>query len=180
VAAFLVIASNAALGSAPSEQLAGNRSPALMASTARYMEQAVSQDDLILVDYQSNFPFAYYLCGPKVIFPVEIFRGDYFEFQCNGYSVVSLRIWKLIAESFPGQFEKVARSHKLKPGTRVWVYQTGWGRDLDTDLASHNAEFRCLVPKRFGGGVTVTPFVVGPDFSPQMPPGNCREGTASF
>src|SRR5579863_10365936 len=137
------------------------------------MEKSVPRGDHILADYQSSLPFAYYLCGPKVIFPIEMFHEDYFEFSCKGYSVVSLHIWKLIPQSFRPQFERMARSRGLKPGDRVWVYQTGWGVDLGSELADHDAAFRCLAPKRFGGGITVTPFVVGPDFLPQPPSGPC-------
>src|SRR6202035_4751658 len=98
-----------------------NGSPGQMASAVNYMEQSVPRGDLFLVDYQSSLPFAYYLCGPKVIFPVEIFQGDYFEFNCNGYSVISLHIWKLVPNSFRMQFEKMAQAHDLKDGKRVWV-----------------------------------------------------------
>ena len=174
VAVILMLMSNtAAHGSAPTEEMTENQSPALMASAVSYMEQSVPRGELLLVDYQSSLPLTYYLCGPKVIFPIETFRGDYFEFTCNGYSVVSLHIWKLIPESFRLQFEKMARSHDLKLGERVWVYQTGWGADLGTELASHDPAFRCLAPKRFGG-VTVTAFLVGPHFSPESPLGACR------
>lgn len=173
VAALLMAVSNASHGSAPTEEMTENQSPALMASAVSYMEQSVPRGDILLVDYQSSLPLAYYLCGPKVIFPVQTFSGEYFEFSCNGYHVVSLHIWKVIPQNFRLQFEKMAESHSLKLGDRVWVYQTGWGADVGTELAGHDAAFRCLAPKRFGGGVTVTPFIVGPDFSPEPPSGAC-------
>jgi hypothetical protein len=173
IAVLLMLVCNTAPGSVPSEEAAGNQSPAFMHSAVSYMEQSVPRGDLLLVDYQSSLPLTYYLCGPKVIFPNGTFGGDYFEFSCNGYSVISLHVWKLIPESFRLQFEKMARAHNLKPGTHVWVYQTGWGVDLGTALANHAADFRCLAPNRFGGGVTVTPFIVGPDFLPASPVGSC-------
>ncbi len=151
----------------------GDNNPAVMTSAVSYMKQSIPQGDIILVDYQSSLPMTYYFCGPKQIIPIETFQGDYFEFSCNGYSVISLHIWKLIPEGFRPQFEKMARSHNLKPGTRVWIYQTGWGVDLGTELANHAADFRCLAPKRFGGGVTITPFIVGPDYLPESPLGSC-------
>jgi Dolichyl-phosphate-mannose-protein mannosyltransferase len=150
-----------------------DHTPAAMATTVSYMERTIPRGDHILVDFQSSLPMTYYFCGPKEIIPVTTFLGSYFEFSCNGYSIVSLHVWKLIPQSFRLQFEKMARSHDLKPGDRVWVYQTGWGVDLGTELASHDAAFRCLAPKSFGGGVTVTPFIVGPDFSPVSPRGAC-------
>jgi hypothetical protein len=173
VATLLMVVSYASHGAAPTEEMTENEKPALMASAVNYMQQTVPRGDLFLVDYQSSLPFAYYLCGPKVIFPVEIFQGEYFEFSCNGYSVISLHIWKLVPNSFRFQFEKMAQAHDLKDGKRVWVYQTGWGSDLGSELAGHDAEFRCLAPKRFGGAVTVTPFVVGPKYMPQSPLGSC-------
>jgi hypothetical protein len=173
IAALLMLGSNSSHTSAPTEEAAENQSPALMASAVRYVEQSVPRGNLILVDYQSSFPFAYYLCGPNVIFPIDTTPTEYFEFSCNGYSVIGLHAWKLIPQSFPFQFEKMARYHNLKSGTPVWVYQTGWGEDLGTALATHDAAFRCLTPKSFGGSITITPFKVGPDFSPEEPSGGC-------
>ena len=174
VAALVVTVSTTTHSSAPSEESAGNQSPALMSAAVSYMEQSIPKGDLILVDYQSSLPLAYYLCGPKYIVPIELFNGEYFEFQCQGYTVVSLHVWKLIAKSLPYQFEKTARSRGLKPGTRVWVYQTGWGTELGAELASQDAAFKCFKPNSFGTGVTVTPFVVGQDFTPQSPLGACQ------
>lgn len=173
IAALLMVASNTSHAPGPTEEMGENESPAVMASAVSYMEQSIPQGDHILVDYQSGLPFAYYLCGPKVIFPSEMFHQDYFDFACKGYSVVSLHVWKVIRQNFRMQFEQMARSRGLKPGDRVWFYQTGWGEDLGTELAAHDAAFRCLVPRKFGGGVTVTPFIVGPDFSPEPPTGAC-------
>jgi len=167
-----MLASNTSHSSAPTEEMAGSGSPALMASAMSYVEQSAPRGDYIMVDYQSSLPLAYYLCGPRAIFPIETFHQDYFDFACNGYSVVSLHVWKLVPQNFRMQFQQMARSRGLKPGDRIWIYQTGWGDDLGPELAAHDAAFRCLVPRKFGG-VTVTPFVVGPDLSPEPPLGAC-------
>ena len=169
VATFLMVAPNTSHGSVPTEKMTENQSRTLMATAVGYMEQSVPHGDRILVDYQSSLPLTYYLCGPQVVFPIETFQGDYFEFNCNGHLVVSLPTWKVIPQGFPLQFEKMARSHHLNSGDRVWVYQTGWGVDLGTEMAANDAAFRCLAPKRFGGGVTITLFLVGADFSPVSP-----------
>ena len=150
-----------------------DHTPAEMAAAVSYMQRSIPHGDHILVDFQSSLPMTYYFCGPRNIIAIETFQGNYFEFTCNGYPIVSLKLWKLIPRSFPMQFEKMARAHDLKPGDRVWVYQTGWGDDLGSELAAHEAAFRCLAPRKFGGGVTVTPFIVGPDFSPLPPLGDC-------
>ena len=151
----------------------GNNSPAAMASAVSYMKESIPRSDLIFVDSQSGLEIPYYFCGPREIVPMEVPVGDYSKYACNGYSIIALHIWKLIPENFQAQFQKMARSHSLKPGDRVWVYQTGWGLDLGTELAGHDVAYRCLAPRKFGGAVTVTPFVVGLDFSPESPIGAC-------
>jgi len=173
IAALLMAFSNMANRPVEPDVADGRQSPAVMAATIDYMQRSIPHGDRILVDFQSSLPMTYYFCGPKEIIPIESFQGTYFEFTCNGYSVVSLPIWKLIPRSFPIQFERMARAHNLKPGDRVWVYQTGWGTDVGTELAAHDAAFRCLAPTKYGGGVTVTAFIIGPDFSPQSPLGAC-------
>jgi hypothetical protein len=152
---------------------AGDNSARMMADSIRYMETADSSSDTILLDYQSSLPFTYYFCGPKQIIEYRIFAGDYFEFNCNGDPLVSLRIWKAGALGFPDQFEKMARSHGLKPGARVWFYQTGWGETLDVKLDRQDPPFRCLAPRHFGTGIVVIPFVVGPDMRPMAASNAC-------
>jgi hypothetical protein len=173
IAIFLMALSNTGHKPVEPDVSEGDDSPAAMTSAVSYMRGMIPQGDHILVDYQSSLPMTYYFCGPEEIIPIETFQGDYFEFSCNGYRVVSLNIWKLVPRNFRPHFEKMARSHSLKSGSRVWVYQTGWGADVGTELAGHDAAFRCLAPKSFGGGITVTEFIVGPDFSPESPMGAC-------
>jgi uncharacterized membrane protein len=172
-ATLLMVVSNTARGAAPTEEMTENQSPALMASAVSYMEQSIPRGDHFLLDYQSSIPFQFYFCGPKVMWPVETFQGDYFDYSCKGDPAVTVHAWKLIRQTFAGEFQRMARSHGLKPGDRVWLFQTGWGVDLGPDLAGNDPAFRCLAPKKFGGALTVTPFVVGPDFSAQPAPGGC-------
>jgi hypothetical protein len=152
---------------------AGNESLPLMAGAMNYMEQSIPRGSLVVVDYQSSLPITYYLCGPKTIMPRDTHQGEYSRFDCNGYSVVSLHIWKLIAESFPMQFKQMAQNTGLKPGDRIWVFQSGWGKNLGAELPKLDPKFRCLAPKNFGENISVIPFVVGPDFSPSAPSPGC-------
>ena len=152
---------------------AGSESPALMAAAMNHIRQSVPRGSLILVDFQSSLPVTYYLCGPETIIPSDTFQGEYFRFNCNGYSVISLHIWKLSPESFSTQFTQMAQTSRLKPGDPVWVFQSGWGLNLGAELPKKDSKFRCLVPKNFGENITVIPFVVGPDFSPAAPSPGC-------
>jgi len=151
----------------------GDDSPAVMAAAMRYMKQSIPAGDPIVVDFQSFLPVTYYFCGPSVIVPIETIKGDYFGTTCNGNQIISLNNWKLIAPSFPLLFEKMARRNGLRPGERVWVYQTGWGGTFDADLPEQDQAFRCLAPKKFGGAIVVVPFVVGQDFMPAVSPSTC-------
>jgi hypothetical protein len=169
VAALLMVLSN----SAPTEEMNKNQSRALMASAVNYMEQSIPRGDHFLLDYQSSLPFEFYFCGPKVIFPVIPFSGDYFDFSCKGDSAVSVNHWKLLAQTFPVEFQMMARSHGLKPGDRVWVFQSGWKTNIMTDLAAQASKFRCINPKQMGEDITITPFVVAPDLSPEPSLGGC-------
>jgi hypothetical protein len=151
----------------------GDNSRQEMVDSIRYMHAAIPRGDIILVDYQSSLPIIFYFCGPKTIVPYNTFAGDYFEFPCSGDPIVALHTWKAAAPGFPKQFEDMAHSHGLKPGERVWFYQTGWGDTLDAKLDRQDSRFRCLTPRHFGTGITVIPFVVGPDFLPTTPSTSC-------
>jgi hypothetical protein len=172
-AVVLMAFSITARGAAPTEEMTENQGTGLMASAVTYMELSIPRGDHILLDYQSSIPFEFYFCGPRVMFPSEPFHGDYFDFSCKGDSAVVLHQWKLLRQTFAGEFQTMARTHALKPGDRVWLFQTGWGTDMGTDLASHDPKFRCINPKQMGGGITITPFVVGTDLYPTPSLGGC-------
>jgi len=150
-----------------------NQRRTLMIAAMHDIHQSIPQGSIILVDFQSSFPISYYLCGPKAIVPVVTVGGEYRQFSCNGYLIVSLPVWKLIASQLPAQFGKMARTYGLKPGNRVWVFQNGWGANLDSGLLAEVPKFHCLAPKSFGTNLTIIPFVVGPDLLPATPSAHC-------
>jgi dolichyl-phosphate-mannose-protein mannosyltransferase len=162
-------------GEKPAELIVsgGDDSPRAMSDAVHYMEAAIPSGSTILVDFQSSLPLTYYFCGPNTLVPFQVFVGDYFDFQCNGDSIVSLHNWKAAAPGFPDQFEKMARAHSLKPGDHVWFYQTGWGEPLDVKLDRQGPSFRCLSPRHFGSATVIIPFIVGPDFRPAAPSADC-------
>jgi 4-amino-4-deoxy-L-arabinose transferase-like glycosyltransferase len=175
IAALLMGASNASGKTFEPYIRKENQSRALMTAAVNEIRQSVPRSDIVLVDFQSSFAIAYYLCGPREIIEIERFRREFNEFSCGGHSIVfpSFNVWKLTPGNFPSQFEKMAHAYDLKPGDRVWVFQSGWGANLDTELPAHLPRFRCIAPKSFGDNLTVIPFVVAPDFSPATPATNC-------
>jgi dolichyl-phosphate-mannose-protein mannosyltransferase len=170
---LLVSVSNLTKDGIVPEVFRGDRSAAQMALAVNYMRKTIPRGDHLFVDLESLMPAAYYFCGPEEIVPFKTFEGRFYEFSCRGNLIVSLPNWKLLPAVFQSQFEDMARSYNLKPGDRVWVYQTGWGLNLDTALASYDSRFRCMEPKTLGANTTIIPFTVGPDFQPALLPGSC-------
>jgi hypothetical protein len=177
IAGVLVTISNLATDGTGLDPFVIGRSPKQMGLAVNFMRNSIPQGDHIFVDFQSSLPATFYFCGPDEIVPTNTFDGrfTFFEFTCHGDSVVSTIQWKLIPIIFPSRFEDMARTYGLKPGDRVWLYQTGWGPNLDTTLPSYDSKFRCLQSKEYGENIAIIPFVVGPDFQPALPPGSCAD-----
>jgi hypothetical protein len=152
-----------------------DQSRALMTGAMNYVHQSIPRSEVIFVDYQSSLPLTYYLCGPKAAVQLEPSEDEFNRFRCDGYSIVSTNydLYKLTPDNFPAQFEKMARIEGLKPGDRVWIFQNGWGSNLDTQLPWYSPKFRCLSPASFGANLTVIPFLVGPDWLPATPATSC-------
>jgi hypothetical protein len=138
----------------------------LMTDAMNYMQQSILQGDLILADGESSLPLAYYYCGTKDALFMSWARASFAQLSCNGHLIVSLHFWLLRPEGLAVPFEKVVQNYGLKPGTRVWVFQAGWGGDLLARLPQHLAQFRCVTPRTFGENITIVPLMVGPDLSP--------------
>ncbi len=150
-----------------------NQSRMLMMTAMEHIRQSVPRSDLILADYQSSLLLGYYLCGPNVVsVPIGIFPGGDFDLRCDGYTIAAQNTYRLEEQGFPSLFEKMARSRGLKPGDPVWVFQSGWLANLNTELPWFNMKFRCLQPASFGENIAVIPFVVGADMAPALPPGS--------
>ena len=175
IAALIVGASNTSAETFEPFIKKEDQSRTLMTGAMNYIHQSIPRSETILVDYQSSLPLTYYLCGPKAAAQIEPSQDEFVRFRCDGYSIVSTKydVYKLTPGNFPAQFEEMARTEGLEPGDRVWVFQNGWGANLDTELPSHFQKFRCLSPTSFGANLTVIPFLVGPDWLPASPATNC-------
>jgi 4-amino-4-deoxy-L-arabinose transferase-like glycosyltransferase len=173
IAVLLVTASNTS-GKLSEPFITGeNQSRTLMTAAVKHMQQSIPPGDLILTDYQSAIMISYYLCGPKVVIPVNTFREQNSKIDCNGHSIVSFEEWQVPPEQFSSQFEQMARANGLKSGDRVWVFDAGWGVNLARGLPRIFPKYRCLESKKFGENISVIPFVVDQDLSPAATVTNC-------
>jgi hypothetical protein len=145
-----------------------DQNQALMKAALDYVHQSIPHNELILLDYQSAVTVAYYLCAPEETRRFYASEGEFIPLNCNGRSFVAMnyRTWVLNDKNFSPKFEKLAHNYDLKPGIRVWVFQTSWTASLDTDLQSHFPEFRALASKRFGKSIVIIPFIVSPELLP--------------
>lgn len=151
-----------------------NQRKSLMTGAIHYMQQTIPRTDLIFADQQSQFLLQYYLCGPRQISQLETAHRDFFRLRCDGYSIVSSSLWKLNAGNFVSTFQTMATPQGLKSGDRVWVFQAGWGSNLDVQLPKRLPQFRCLKSASFGANITVIPFLAGPDLTPNIATMNCH------
>ena len=176
IAGLLMGVSNAWGHSPEALSTPANQRRALMSAAVTYMQQSIPRSDLILVDYQSSSAIEYYLCAATDIRTYPDPQGDFVPLSCNGHSIVSLdeRSWELRAGNFSSAFERLAHQYGLKPGDRVWVFQTGWGVNLAAELQRY-PQFRCLAPQRFGDNIAIIPFEVGPTLLPAIPGTHCAQ-----
>lgn len=151
-----------------------NQAKPLMAGAVEYVRQTIPRSDHILVDMQSSALIAYYLCDPGDTIWIEPYQREFNPFLCNGYSVVATndRAWKFTPDNFASRFVAMATASQLKPGDRVWVFQAGWGTNLDVNLPWFVKQYSCLTAKTFGSNITVIRFAVGADLFPDLPPGS--------
>ncbi len=173
IAVLLVAASNTSGKLSEPFITKENQSRTLMTAAVKHMQQSIPPGELILTDNQSALMISYYLCGPKVVIPIETIRGAYSKIECNGRSIVSFEEWKVPPEQFLSQFQQMARANGLKSGDRVWVFDAGWGVNLARGLPRTYPKYRCLESKKFGENISVIPFVVDPDLSPAATVTNC-------
>jgi hypothetical protein len=174
VASLLMVGSNTSGKTSEPFIRKENQRRDLMTEAITHIQRTIPRGDPIFVDLQSSFLISYYLCAPADTIQIEGFRREFYKFGCGGYSVISTndRAWKLNPDNFAFQFQRMAVAYGLHPGDRVWVYQAGWGANLDTELSWQVMKFRCMTPASFGDNITVIPFVTEPDLSPALPPGS--------
>jgi hypothetical protein len=147
-----------------------------MAAAMNHIHQAIPAGGEILTDYQSALMLVYYLCGPELVLPAGTFNLPLSRVKCNGYTIGSFQTWNLDASFFLSNFAKMAQAQRLKPGDRVWLFQSGWAVVLGEQLPGASPKFRCLAAKNFGANISVIPLLVEQGFSP-APATNCSSGS---
>jgi Dolichyl-phosphate-mannose-protein mannosyltransferase len=139
------------------DQSRGNMSRALDS-----VRRQVSMGGVILLDFQSNFLFKYYLC-PDVIVPAGGPAPAFWAYPCAGYRVIYTGPETTIftASTFLRRWDEMVRAYGLQPGDTVWVFQGGWDIGLARELENRFPEFQERPPQHFGRNLTLFKLTVG-------------------
>ena len=179
IAALLAAASNSSGKTLETPIAREDQSRTLMASAVNHIRQTIPPGAVILTDYESALVLVYYLCGPELVLPVGTFNLPVSRVKCNGYTIGSFQTWSLEPAFFLANFGKMAQAQRLKPGDRVWVFQSGWQVVLGRQLPLSSPNFRCVTPENFGANITLIPLVVDQDFSPAATLTSCTAPASS-
>jgi uncharacterized membrane protein len=176
-AVLLVTASN--VSGSPKQPFItrANQDRNLMLSAMSEIQRSIPPGAPILMDFHSSLLARFYLCDRSAIIPFDgTSRNDFETFSCAGHTIISLpsKYWKLTSGTFAPQFEKMTRGYGLRSGDRVWVFQSGWGMNLDATLPQYLPKYRCLTATRFGENISIIPFIVNSDYSPAVPDAACK------
>jgi hypothetical protein len=119
------------------------------------IRQNVSPDDVIFVDFQTNFLLRFYLC-PEVT-PNALPGSSFRTYACGGYRVISTNSETnvLSASSFLSRWDEALSAYGLKPGQSVWIFQAGWDIGLAQDLREKVPEFHDLKSESFGRNISL-------------------------
>ena len=139
-----------------------DQSSSHMTAAMQFIAEQVKPSDLIFTDYHSDLVLGHYLCRQR---PTDLNEATpmFEEFSCGGHRVVSTfyKIWMFHAESFGQDWRRLIRAYDLKPGTAVWVFQSGWDPSVSDELRKDFPDFYPREIQRFGNNVTVFKLLVG-------------------
>ncbi|MDP9160420.1 MAG: glycosyltransferase family 39 protein [Acidobacteriota bacterium] len=125
-----------------------------MDAAITYIQQHVSTNDVIFVDYQSSLLFGHYLCHQQPISFNDSVLG-FESFTCDGRRIISSNsaTWMFTAETFPDFYQRMVSNFHLHSGVRVWVAQAGWNIGLAEELKRKLPEFHDLQASSWGRNI---------------------------
>jgi hypothetical protein len=125
-------------------------------SAVDFLKQRGGPGSLIVTDNQGGLLLSYYLCGSKVV-PFSGLVQHFSEARCGDMKVFSLdpRQWIFHALTFRDDVRALKSAFNLSPGQRLWVFQSGWLVDNETEFRKELKQFGCPATHDFGRNVLV-------------------------
>jgi hypothetical protein len=135
-----------------------------------FIHREVSPQDVIYVNKSTEFQLAHYLCDQK---PVAFDRSvpGFESFRCHGLRLISTfpNDDAILLETFPSKWREMADAYGLNPGSKVWVVQGGWTRDLAESLRARFPGLPALDAHSFGQYLEIFHVTVGEAATPAVP-----------
>ncbi|MEP6643781.1 MAG: glycosyltransferase family 39 protein [Acidobacteriaceae bacterium] len=137
-----------------------------MDAAMTYIQQHVSPNDVIFVDYQSSLLLGHYLCHQQPIAFDDSVAG-FESFSCEGKKVISSNsaTWMYTSDNFLDFLQRMVRKFEQPSGGNVWVVQAGWNIDLAAQLKNKFVEFHDIKTTSWGRNIQVFEL---PMFSPTL------------
>ncbi len=106
----------------------------------------------IFTDDQGGLLLSYYLCSNKVAQIEQSPFQPFMRSRCGEHSVISIDpdLWIFKAATFPHTLQRARQTYDLAPGTRLWLFQSGWFVDKEFALREELKQFGCSAPQEFG------------------------------
>jgi hypothetical protein len=123
-----------------------------------YVHQESPTGGIILSDLESGYVFRHYLFHGHPGTWRDAPSGFY-EYEWDGYRMITLRNWYMPAESLGNIFEYLAESYGLEPGTKVFVVSCGWGTNLAARLHRQDIDYSGV--REYGARTAVLTIPVG-------------------
>jgi len=111
-----------------------------VAQAVNFVREQMPGGGIVFSDLESHHVFRHYL-----------FKGHpgtgrgappgYYEYDWGGFQMVTLKYWKVKAESLGDEFQRMAESYGLDPGTKVAVVSCGWGWSLARYLRQQGVSY---------------------------------------
>jgi Dolichyl-phosphate-mannose-protein mannosyltransferase len=134
----------------------------LMKDAVDSFRQSAAPGSIVVADYQSGLLFGYYVCGHGVVQvfpPLRAFEKE----DCGPYQVIttSPQAWRFSAGDFPAQLASVAKTYRLEPRSKVWLFDAGWIADSAPALRRQLEQFGCSAPTSFGKNILLCQLELG-------------------
>jgi 4-amino-4-deoxy-L-arabinose transferase-like glycosyltransferase len=162
IAAFVIVACIAFGKPRQPRMERADQSRTNMTAAMEFVRKNIDPSDPIFTDYQTDLILGHYLCQQRPI-SLEDAPAGFEQFSGGGHHVVSTDFndWMFWSDNFPNAWQRMLQAYRLKPGSTVWIFQSGWGVGLPEDLQKHFAEFHDLHFESFGKNIKIFKMKVG-------------------
>ncbi|MGA9800802.1 MAG: hypothetical protein WBQ68_17435, partial [Terriglobales bacterium] len=125
------------------------------------IQRNLSSDNLLFVDFQTNFLLRFYLCPEAT--PVALPAGGFRTYTCGGHRVISATSETNVftADSFPSRWNEMVKTYNLNPKQTVWIFQAGWDIALAQELREKIPRLHDLKSESFGRNISLFKLTVG-------------------